>query len=605
MVDAIHGREKRSVDMKILKVGLLLDSTRSDIYVHELALWAKNRPDIEISHLILHPARGASALGKLRELLRTHRLHLLPAKVALRAIVWLEKILLRRTATYRDHYRARDLAGVVERVVQIAPIVSRSGFVYRFSDEDVAKVKALGLDVLIRCGSGILRGEILRASRLGILSFHHGDNRVNRGGPPGFWECYYRWPQTGFVIQHLTEELDGGDVLVRGWFMTRYQYAQNQAHLYKKSLVHLKALLAKVAAAGRLPPSDITPAPYFNRLFRAPSLAQCLAYACKLLTRLSLKAIGRMVLPRERWGLSVLPAPWDRAVLCRSTEAALPKGHFWADPFLWTHHGRTFCFVEDFVYKEDKARIIALEVRGTSLLEHGVVLNEPFHLSFPFLFEHGGELYMCPESHASRQVRVYRCVEFPLKWKLASTLMDGVSAADTILFAKSGKWWMLTSIDESGTADHCCELYLFSSDSPLSTAWVPHPQNPLRIDSFGGRNAGLIIEGERIYRMAQCQGFDLYGHSLRAYEIKEISETRYVEELVASIGPGYRRGLLGTHHLSTDGKITVIDHVSRPLSFSRSRLAVVSSADRVQRASRGKRFDPETIRTAASRRVSE
>ncbi|MGH8687813.1 MAG: hypothetical protein ACREVQ_08885, partial [Burkholderiales bacterium] len=303
--------------------------------MHELALWAKSRPDIEISHLILHPARGTSVLGRLRELLRTRRLHLLPAKVAFRAIVSLEKVLLRRAATYRDHYRACDLAGIVDQVVLIAPIVSRSGYVYRFSDEDVEKVKALGLDVLIRCGSGILRGEILRASRLGILSFHHGDNRVNRGGPAGFWECYYRWPQTGFVIQRLTEELDGGDVLVRGRFMTRYRYAQNQAHLYMKSLVHLKALLAKIATSGELPRSESDPAPYFNRLFRAPSLAQCLAYACKLLTRLSLKAIGRTVLRRERWGLSVLAAPWDRAVLCRSTETAPPKGHFWADPFLW------------------------------------------------------------------------------------------------------------------------------------------------------------------------------------------------------------------------------------------------------------------------------
>src|SRR2546429_3233758 len=84
--------------------------------------------------------------------------------------------------------------------------------------------------------------------RFGIISFHHGDNRINRGGPAGFWECYYEWPQTGFIIQRLTEELDAGDVLVRGSYATRYYYSLNQAHLYKKSNTHLKNLLARITS---------------------------------------------------------------------------------------------------------------------------------------------------------------------------------------------------------------------------------------------------------------------------------------------------------------------------------------------------------------------
>ena len=551
--------------MTRLRIGLLLDGTHADKYVHELLAWARTQPEIEVSHLIVHPCRGASALGRLKELARTHRLHTLPAKLLFRLIVRIEKRLLGRNGIYSDHYRSRDLAGMVEGIVTITPVVSPSGHVYRFSDADIAKVKGLQLDLLIRCGSGILRGGILRASRLGILSFHHGDNRVNRGGPAGFWECYFRWPRTGFVIQRLTDELDGGEVLVRGHFATRHYYSLNQAHLYKKSLAHMKSLLAKVASTGELPALETGPAPYSNPLFRTPNLAQCIAYGCKLLTRLCAHAVARWLLPRERWGISVLHAPWDRAALWRSTENPPPRGHFWADPFLATRGGRTFCFVEDYVFKEGKAHIVALELDGTRLVERGVALKEPFHLSYPFLFEHQGTLFMCPEAIQSGQVRVYRCTEFPLKWKLESVLMDGVAAADTVLFEKGGKWWMLTSIDESGTGDCCSELYLYSGDSPLGAAWQPHPQNPLRIDSFGGRNAGLVVEDGRVYRLAQCQGYDRYGYSLLAYEITEVSESRYVERLVAKIEPGFRKGLLGTHHLSTDGRVTVVDHVSRSL----------------------------------------
>ncbi|MDA8108913.1 MAG: hypothetical protein M0015_09825 [Betaproteobacteria bacterium] len=589
--------------MKRLRIGLLLDDTRSNKYVYDLALWASGRSDLGITHLILHPLRGGGPGAPAGES-RPRRLRHLPARIAFAAIERFERRLLARHGEYADHWRVCDLALHVGEALEIRPIVSGSGYVYRFSDEDVARVRALELDLLICCGSGILRGDILRASRLGVLSLHHGDNRVNRGGPAGFWECYYRWPQTGFVIQRLTEELDGGDVLVRGAFGTRHHYLLNQAHLYMKSLAHLKALLEKAAQRGELPRFETEPAPYSNRLFRAPTLAQCFAYGGKLAARLARRAIARAVLPSERWSVSVLRAPWGRAAFWHSTPSVPPRGHYWADPFLATRGGRTFCFVEDYVFAEGKAHIAALEVVGTRLEPSGVALREPFHLSFPFLFEHAGALYMCPEAAASRQVRVYRCTDFPLNWELAATLMEYVSAADTMLFERNGRWWMLTSLEETRYGDHCADLHLFSSDSPLCTRWVPHPQNPLRVDSVGGRNAGLVIEGEHIYRMAQSQGFDRYGLALLAYEITEITESRYVERLVATIGPGFRKGLLGTHHLSSDGRITVIDHLSRRHPYPRPRGAVSRRAAR-ECLARVERFDPEAILPAAARRTSE
>ena len=523
--------------MKTLDVGLLVDSVHADKYVAELALWGKSRPEINISHLIVHPYR-------------TRRLRLLPSRVVFQAILWVERMLLRRGGPHKDHYAVRDLTKIVKRIVQIRPIVSSSGHEYRFADEDVEKIKALDLDLLINCGAHTPHGAILGASRLGVISCFHG----------GFWECYHRRPQTSFVIRRLSERAAGDD-LARGSFRTRFYYSLNQANVYKKSVAHLKNLLKTVASSGELPSNGGAPRPYPSELHRAPNLPECLVYACKLLRRISIKAVARMPMLRERFGISVLRGKWDQTMSWRIAAASLARGRYWADPFLHTRGGRTFCFVEDLVQKTEKGHITALELVGTRIVEHGVALQEPFHLSFPFLFEYQGELYMCPESCASRQIRVYRCTEFPLKWKLEKTLMDGVSAVDTMLFAKGGSWWMLTNIDESEAGDHCSELYLFSADSPLSTTWVPHRQNPILIDSIGGRNGGLIIDGERLLRLGQCQGFDQYGQSLRVYEIKEISESRYAEELVAEIKPDFRKGIVGTHHLSTDGRTTVIDHV--------------------------------------------
>ena len=286
--------------MKALKVGLLVSSTFSDKYVYDLALWARDREDIKISHLIVHPRPRDSKLGRLANVLLEQGPLVVLSKILFRLIVSVETLLLKRNSVHGDHHQIFDLRKFVDDVLVINPIVSKSGFVYRFSAEDVEKVKTLDFDVLIRYGSGIMRGDILQACRFGIISFHHGDNRINRGGPAGFWECYYEWPQTGFIIQRLTEELDAGDVLVRGSYATRYFYSLNQAHLYKASNTHLKNLLIRIASTRKLPPVENTPNPYSNALFRTPNAIQSVVYGLKVLKRIFIKVTTRMLMLRKR-----------------------------------------------------------------------------------------------------------------------------------------------------------------------------------------------------------------------------------------------------------------------------------------------------------------
>ena len=217
--------------------------------------------------------------------------------------------------------------------------------------------------------------------------------------------------------------------------------------------------------------------------------------------------------------------------------------------------------MEDLSFVENKGKITALELEGTRPRELGVALEEKFHLSFPFIFRHEGALYMCPETSAARQIRVYRCASFPLKWELRAVLMDGVSAVDTVLFEREGRWWLLTNIDRSGARDFNAELFLYFAASPFDASWTPHPMNPLRVDSDGGRNGGLILEGGRIFRVGQRQGFDSYGGlGVAVYEIVTLTETEYREELAKVFSPSFRAGLLGAHHLSSSEGLTVVDH---------------------------------------------
>ena len=540
--------------MQALKIGLLLDRPVADNYVYDLARWAKNQADIRISHLLVHARKPASSGWG--------------SKVLLRLISCLETPLRKQRGLYSDHGRRFDLREIVEGVVEISPIVSPRGDTYRLSSADVEKVRALDLDLLIRCDSIAPRGDVLHASRLGVIGLRSGHDRIFPGGAAGFWECYDERPQTGFSIHRCADQAERGEVLVSGSFRTRYAFSLNQAHLCKKSYVHLRNLLARVATTGRLPAAENAPHPDSGIGFpHPPRPHQCAAYGIKLGKRVLRRAMPRILGLKESWGISVLSGNWDNVEFSRGAEIRAPRGRCWADPFLYTHDGRTFCFVEDLAYKTNRAHITALEIVGTKAIERGICLKEPFHLSFPFIFKYQNDVYMCPEASGSRQIRIYRCTELPLKWELHRVVMENVSAADTLLFERQDRWWMLTSIDQSGTQDHASELYLFSANSPLDTHWTPHPQNPIRIDARGGRNAGLIAEGGRLFRIAQRQGFDRYGEGILVYEIKSISAATYAEELVTEINPTFRTGLRATHHLSTDGKTTVIDHAFRSLSF--------------------------------------
>lgn len=87
--------------------------------------------------------------------------------------------------------------------------------------------------------------------------------------------------------------------------------------------------------------------------------------------------------------------------------------------------------------------------------------------------------------------------------------------------------------------------------------------NPVLVDADCGRNAGLIEENGRRFRVAQRQGFDTYGKGISVFEIEVLSETDYRERKVCTIEPRFKPGIYGTHHLTTTGDITVIDHVSK------------------------------------------
>jgi folate-dependent phosphoribosylglycinamide formyltransferase PurN len=537
------------------RVGLLADGPSVHKIYADLVDWADRQPDVQIS-LIIQRAPGSQPgrLGAWRDMLRKRGLYATLSHLAFSQLVKLEQ----KWGLRGLHHIAgmRDIGSKVADYIEVTPLVSKSGFVHRFSDGDLERVRTLDLDLLIRAGSGILKGEILSAARHGILSIHHGDNRIYRGGPPGFWEVVERQPSTGFVIQRLTEELDGGEVLFRGSMPTEFLYTRNQAMLFERSAVPLQHAVRQVLEGKSVAePPHI----YSHRLYTYPLLRDAIRYVAKTLSFWSRGFWRRLRGRRPRWGVAYLNGDWASAVLWRGKVIPNPPGRFLADPFaLVSQEGERYIFLEDLEDRLGRGVISAYRLDDNGVAERlGVVLEESFHLSFPFIFRSGDTLYMCPETAQTRQVRLYRCTEFPLRWEFERVLLDAIDASDTLIFEHGAGWAMLTSIDSSALGGPS-ELHGYLADDPLGP-WTKIGSGPLLMDAERGRNGGLLTRGEHVFRVAQRPGFGAYGRAFSIYRIDRMDEHGYGETKVQDVEPAFRQGIDGTHHLHNDGDFVVFD----------------------------------------------
>ncbi|MEM5383451.1 hypothetical protein VSR68_07590 [Paraburkholderia phymatum] len=240
--------------------------------------------------------------------------------------------------------------------------------------------------------------------------------------------------------------------------------------------------------------------------------------------------------------------------------------HFYADPFLWKDEsGQYHLFFEELSYEENRGVIshVMLDSLGKRFIDAPkVVLRQPYHLSYPFLFQYGGAIFMIPETSANRTIEVYRASQFPITWVLHKILLDDVIAADTTLFQDGVTWWMWTSVAKHGEPNYD-ELSLYYADTPFGP-WTPHPLNPVVSDCRSARMAGNVFRDRRnrLIRPAQdCE--HSYGGAIRFCEITELTRTTYAERIWRNGEPP--EGFDGVHTWNRTGDLAVID-VKRRLS---------------------------------------
>lgn len=235
-----------------------------------------------------------------------------------------------------------------------------------------------------------------------------------------------------------------------------------------------------------------------------------------------------------------------------------PNNRFFADPVPISWQGRTFVFFEDLDHRTNKGIISAIEFGSTGPVGAIVsVLEEPWHLSYPFLIEHDGDLWMIPESSAHNDVPLYKCVRFPDKWERHSTLLSGFELSDATITRHNGLNYMFGAWRD-GAAGYSDVLAIFYSEH-LFGPWLPHESNPVMMDRTTTRPAGnfVTIDGKLWRPVQDCTHG--YGAALGLAEIVELTPTTYQQLVRHTIQPGPLWPGRRLHTLNRCGRLEVID----------------------------------------------
>jgi hypothetical protein len=244
-----------------------------------------------------------------------------------------------------------------------------------------------------------------------------------------------------------------------------------------------------------------------------------------------------------------------------------PSDRYWADPFVLERNGRYFVFFEELPFRAGKAHISLMEIAPDGTASAPVkVLERDYHLSYPFILEHDGQLYMVPETARRGTVELYRCIDFPLRWRLERVLMEGVRCVDATFHREGARWWMFANVAAGRSRMFDDELHLFHAEDLLGE-WKPHPANPVKSDARCARPAGQLYRKDgALYRPAQVC-VPLYGAGLSINRVMRLTPHEYVERQVARVLPSRAAGLLGVHTVNRAGDLTVVDAFTRTSRF--------------------------------------
>jgi hypothetical protein len=453
----------------------------------------------------------------------------------------------------------RELQGVLV----ISCDVKKEKYYSIFSDSDLDRIRELNLDFILRFAFQILKGGILTVAKHGVWSFHHGDELKFRGGPAGFWEIFHNENVNGAILQQLTDRLDGGIILKKGYLKTQlHSWKQNLEQLYSVTAAWPALVAAEITLhekSGKILPFRVSEGT--GKLYRVPGNSDMV----KFLFRLSwnrLKFIFQKYFLTEKWNIGIISQPLQEVVMGNSKVSdnqitwlpELPGQEYLADPFAIVSEGSLMVFAEHFHYDTMKGDIRRIN-QGKQPRVIQFPGKEAVHLSYPSVVKSGDEYYCLPESWQAGEVAIFRFNSDFSGFSDKKVILGGVEAVDPTLYFHAHRWWLFFTYKKYSNS----HLFLWFSDN-LDGPYCPHRLNPVKTDVRSARPAGnLFMHDGSLYRPGQDCSLT-YGGRIAINRVVEISPDTFVEETTRFLSPDpksrYNEAL---HTISGADNFTLID----------------------------------------------
>jgi hypothetical protein len=221
--------------IKTLKVGILSNDIISPVWVTDALKELEHNGIVEVKLIIVKDPNKRSHS-------KSRYLRFINGKYLLFRIYYIiDKFLAKLKKHPFDKVNLKDIFPNAEIIIAKT---QDSKFREYFEEETLNEIDKYDLDFILCRGFKILTGEILNKGKYGVLSFHHGDNLVNRGAPTLFWEMKQGEKKVGQIFQQLNEELDNGLVLEKSFTgIKSISFSKNlNAHYWKSTGILIRAI---------------------------------------------------------------------------------------------------------------------------------------------------------------------------------------------------------------------------------------------------------------------------------------------------------------------------------------------------------------------------
>ena len=425
-----------------------------------------------------------------------------------------------------------------------------------FSSVDAGKIKSYNLDIILKHEFKTIKGDILSSAKYGIWSLLHEGSDINFVTPKGLWVILFHQTSVRVTLQQLTSKLNSELVIDNAFFNYHWSYIKTKNMMLEASISLLFKNIRQLQISEYIPTKSSVEYDSSNNTLYFKYILKYIfifyfTFSRKVFERMKYRLIGTRY---HCWTLFIGKGDFLNTPLTLLKPIILPKDEFWADPFLFKYKDENYVFFENFSYSSKRGKISCGIVRDNELIDITDVLSLDYHLSYPFIFEENGEVFLMPETYANDRLEIYKCIIFPNKWELYSTAFEGEKVVDASIYVddNKNKWLFINRLES--------ELFIYKIDSLKLNHLESHAQNPVIINSETARNGGPIFKyKDEVFRPSQANIEGVYGRALNINKIEKLTIDEYIEKTIVTEYPDLQKGFIAMHHLHQSNEMFVID----------------------------------------------